>query len=126
MQKQVIVMRHDLKMRMGKVCSQGAHASLLAILNYKAIRNENTICLDISDYHEWLDDSFYTKVTVRVESEEELLSVYANAKNKGIICSLVQDAGKTEFHGVPTYTCCAIGPWDTEVIDTITGHLKLL
>ena len=47
-------------------------------------------------------------------------------KNAGLLCSLIQDAGLTEFDGVPTYTCCAIGPnWDEDV-NKITGHLKLL
>lgn len=34
--------------------------------------------------------------------------------------------GKTEFHGVPTRTCLAIGPDDSEKIDAITGQLQLL
>jgi PTH2 family peptidyl-tRNA hydrolase len=36
------------------------------------------------------------------------------------------DAGLTEFNGVPTKTCIAIGPNWSDEIDEITGHLKLL
>jgi peptidyl-tRNA hydrolase, PTH2 family len=39
---------------------------------------------------------------------------------------LITDAGHTEFKGVPTKTCLAIGPNDVDEIDVVTGHLKLL
>jgi PTH2 family peptidyl-tRNA hydrolase len=48
-----------------------------------------------------------------------------------IPCAMVEDSGLTEFHGVVTRTCCAVGPAAPEVaapevIDIITGHPKLL
>jgi len=61
-----------------------------------------------------------------VDSEEELIGIHETAKASGLICSLIQDAGLTEFGGVPTYTCCAIGPAWEEEVDAITRHLKLL
>ena len=73
----------------------------------------------------WLSGRF-TKVVVRVDSEAELLEVYQKAKDAGLPCSLIQDSGATEFHGVPTYTAVAIGPDEAEKIDAITGQLKLL
>jgi PTH2 family peptidyl-tRNA hydrolase len=39
---------------------------------------------------------------------------------------LITDAGATEFHGVPTHTCCAVGPAWTDEVDAITGALPLL
>jgi PTH2 family peptidyl-tRNA hydrolase len=39
---------------------------------------------------------------------------------------LCVDSGRTEFHGVLTPTCCAVGPDFSERVDPITGHLKLL
>lgn len=36
------------------------------------------------------------------------------------------DAGLTEFKGIPTKTCIAIGPADSNEINKISGHLKLL
>ena len=39
---------------------------------------------------------------------------------------LITDAGLTEFNGVPTKTCLALGPDYPENIDPITGNLKLL
>jgi PTH2 family peptidyl-tRNA hydrolase len=35
------------------------------------------------------------------------------------------DAGKTEFNGVPTLTCIAIGPEYEDIINPITGQLEL-
>lgn len=115
--KQVIVMRNDLNMRKGKMVAQGAHASVLA---YKSADNSN-----IRGYAKtWFNEGM-TKITVRVDSEGELLDVVAKAKSAGLTVELVRDAGLTEFKE-PTLTCCAIGPGTAEDIDKITGHLKLL
>jgi PTH2 family peptidyl-tRNA hydrolase len=74
---------------------------------------------------DWLEGKF-TKICVSVDSEEELVKIYEQALQSGIPCSIIKDAGLTEFGGVPTLTCCAIGPaWDEEV-NKITGGLKLL
>ena len=73
----------------------------------------------------WLRGSF-AKVCCRVDSEEELLSVYDRAKAAGLEVHLITDSGKTEFHGQPTNTCLAIGPDVAEKIDAVTGQLKLL
>ena len=117
--KQIIVMRKDLNMRKGKMVAQGAHASMAAILqSNKEIKKTPAL-------EEWLNGRF-TKICVSVNSEEELLTVYNQAKEAGIICSLITDAGLTEFNGVPTITCAAIGPDYPEEIDPITKDLKLL
>ncbi len=73
----------------------------------------------------WLDRAF-TKVCVRLDSGAELLAVVQRAQEAGVLVQLCVDAGSTEFHGVPTATCCALGPDDPERLDPITGHLKLL
>jgi PTH2 family peptidyl-tRNA hydrolase len=73
---------------------------------------------------EWAQGTF-TKITCQVASEEELLAVHRAALAAGLPVALVQDAGKTEFHGVPTYTCLAVGPANAKDVDEVTGHLKL-
>ncbi|WPH57761.1 peptidyl-tRNA hydrolase [Mycobacterium phage WXIN] len=113
--KQIIVMRNDLGMRKGKMVAQGAHASVAAIVN-----NAPDPRID-----EWLDGSF-TKVCVRVDSELELLDVYEKARAAGLLAELITDNGLTEFGGVPTRTCIAVGPDNAENLAPITGHLKLL
>jgi PTH2 family peptidyl-tRNA hydrolase len=124
-------------MRKGKMVAQGAHASMKAIFDKMNMHptessgkfgtiHEKTLWLeDNTALMDWVDGIF-TKVCVSVDSEQELLDVYNKAKEAGILCALIQDAGLTEFGGVPTYTCCAIGPEWSDQIDSITGNLKLL
>jgi PTH2 family peptidyl-tRNA hydrolase len=117
--KQVIVMRKDLKMRRGKEIAQGAHASM-AFLVKKTVQGKGYTLTEI----EWMKGLF-TKICVRVDSEAELLKVVEAAREAGIQAELITDSGKTEFAGVPTPTCAAIGPDDAEKIDKVTGHLEL-
>lgn len=125
MVKQVIVVRRDLKMRRGKEIAQGSHASCswMAKLLWAYWTENKTLTLTTPQEH-WLREKF-TKVCLQVESEAELLEIYEKAKAAGLDVHLITDAGKTEFHGVPTNTCLAIGPDWEEKIDPITGHLKL-
>ena len=119
--KQVIVMRRDLGMRRGKEIAQGAHASMI----WLAQRISPPGYSFTEAERRWLDGVF-TKVCVPADSEEELLAIVEKAREAGVLVQLCVDAGRTEFHGVPTPTCCAVGPDYPERIDLITGHLKLL
>lgn len=123
--KQVIVMRHDLKMRRGKQIAQGAHAAMSFLT--RRLQQAGSVSLDgFTDAETaWLTGSF-AKVCCRVNSEEELLAIRDKAAEAGLEVHLITDSGKTEFHGVPTNTCLAIGPDDAERIDEITGQLQLL
>lgn len=125
--KQVIVVRKDLNMRKGKIAAQAAHASMGALLNRAAPPYEGEIRINVEHVatREWLAGRF-TKVCVSVGSEEELVDIYKKALAAGLNAKLIQDAGLTEFNGVPTLTCLAIGPDYPEQIDPITGHLSLL
>jgi PTH2 family peptidyl-tRNA hydrolase len=129
--KQVIVVRKDLKMRKGKIGAQCAHAAMAVVMNEmdkEALAGEKELwglILDIDEpLYYWLNGIF-TKVVVSCNSEEELLELYEQAKDRELLCSLIQDAGNTEFNGVPTYTCIAIGPDEGAIIDEITGDLPL-
>lgn len=132
--KQVIIVRKDLrnhkgeKVHTGKLIAHGAHASLKAIFDIMGENDEeNHMCLSYrskSALKDWIDGRF-TKVCLAVNSEKELLDIYNKAKEKGLICSLVTDAGLTEFNGVPTKTAVAVGPNWSDEIDEITGKLSL-
>lgn len=124
--KQVIVVRKDLNMRKGKIAAQASHASMGAILNLSTTENDKLV-VDIahSAVKEWLLGRF-TKICLSVDSEEELLEIYQLATDKGLNVKLITDAGLTEFNGIPTKTCLAIGPDYPEKIDPITSNLKLL
>ncbi len=134
--KQVLVWNKSLrnksgqKVRTGKIAAQLAHASMAAILNEGEFdwpyQGTNTFTLHVPrELKSWYQDSF-TKICVGVDGEGELLNIYGKAERAGIVCSLIQDNGLTEFDGVPTHTAVAIGPGLSEEIDKITGHLKLL
>jgi len=141
MTKQVIVMRKDLGMRKGKMIAQGAHASLKVLLDAGVIERSEmeggiergetggqglqfTLPLDAA-LAAWLGGRF-TKICVSVDSEAALEAVVERARAAGVPCALVVDAGHTEFHGVPTKTCCAVGPAWSDAVDAITGGLPLL
>lgn len=117
--KQVLVVRRDLKMRRGKEISQCAHASnwILAQIAFRGKSPSDELI-------EWLNTGT-TKVVVQVESEEELMQIYHAALDRGLEVNLVTDHGKTEFKGLPTKTCIAIGPHENDKIDPITQYLEL-
>ena len=122
--KQVIVMRKDLGMRKGKMVAQGSHASLGAVLEIQ--KNDSFMSADaLKAFDSWIHGTF-TKICVSVNSETELMQVYKDAIQAKLPVKLITDAGHTEFHGVPTRTCLAIGPAWSEDIDKITGELPLL
>jgi len=122
--KQVIVLRKDLNMRKGKLVAQGAHASMGAILGL-CKQDGNQLILTMDDrVRPWLTGRF-KKICVYVNSEQELLAIHNQAKTAGLVCSLIQDAGLTEFGGVKTYTAVAVGPDREDRIDEICKHLPL-
>ncbi len=123
--KQVIVMRHDLKMRRGKQIAQGAHAAMSFICR-RLQENRGVLLSEFTPLEQaWLNGAF-AKVCCRVDSEEELMSIHDKAKELDLEVHLITDSGRTEFHGRPTRTCLAIGPDDCSKIDQVTGHLNLL
>ena len=141
MVKQVIVMRKyfidengkKFQIRRGKQIAQACHASMKIF--FDRMEKTEVYCnnKDEKGYYfvaddnmiEWIDGIF-TKICVSVDSEEELLDINKKAEEANLPVALIQDVGKTEFNGVPTYTCLAIGPAKAEDIDEITGGLKLL
>lgn len=135
--KMMIVMRRDLKMRKGKIAAQAGHACIDAILialnkerrlndfemtaDGLALRNTDKPSSPLSDWFMY----GCAKVCVYVDSEEALLDIAQKAKEKGIIASVITDAGMTEFHGVPTKTCLALEPLPADIADELTGELPL-
>jgi len=129
--KQIIVIRRDLKMRRGKEIAQGAHASMkwlmlrIQPLLPQPIHNPDDFGSNFSEVEcSWMMAHF-KKVVVIVHSEEELLEIHKKALEVGLESHLIQDSGKTEFGGIPTYTACGIGPDHADKINPVTGHLKL-
>lgn len=124
--KQVIVMRVKYPngnggttgLRKGKLISQACHASISFLTRKWGGK--------LSKVEEaWVAGSF-AKICLAVETEEELIAVYQQAKDKMLEVHMITDSGRTEFDGVPTKTCLAIGPDRSSKIDAVTGKLKLL
>lgn len=151
MNKQVIILRTkypdgrggQMGMRTGKIAAQVAHASMKVFFDRKITQlggyridayleraegrpdfpedTEYLLAIPLNaEMHSWVNGVF-TKVVVGVETEEALLRCHELAKAAGLPTAVIQDMGATEFHGVPTYTTCAIGPADAAEIDKITG-----
>lgn len=138
--KQVIVVRTDLNMPVGKIAAQVAHAAMAPITNrLKNVTEEKelvgSVVLQMNlvptpSTHdlamlEWITGSF-TKVVVQINSEQELRNLLESARAQGIPCVDIVDEGRTVFNGIPTLTCASFGPAYSDVLDTLTGHLKLL
>ncbi len=114
--KQVIIVRKDLKMGVGKLAAQVAHASLSAAEKSKRINREL--------YNRWIDEG-QAKIVLRVYSLDELLSIKKEAEAFDLPVALVHDKGLTQLEE-GTITCLGIGPVEEAVIDKVTGKLKLL
>ena len=125
--KQIIVVRKDLNMRKGKLAAQVAHASMKVLLDSMS-KGSRSWCLKgmnkDTPLNLWLKGLF-TKIVVSVDSELELLKLITKAAELGIVNTPIIDAGNTEFNR-PTLTCVAFGPDESNKIDQLTGHLKLL
>jgi len=116
MYKQTIVVRADLGMGKGKIAAQSSHASLAA---YNKVRSSRLVIAK-----GWEDEG-QKKVVLKVDSEKELFEYFQKAKDAGIPCELIRDAGHTQLEP-GTVTCFAAGPWKEEELDKVFGDLKLL
>lgn len=114
--KQVILVREDLKLPKGKLCSQVAHASLSAV---RDVEEESPKILK-----KWISQGA-KKIVLKVDNKKEMQSLYQKAKERKISVSLIKDRGLTVLKP-GTATCVGIGPAPSEEIDKITRHLKLL
>lgn len=122
--KQVILWRKDLKVHKGKIAAQCAHAAMKDLLDkiVNADQTKSPMAFDEAEKM-WYFKRF-KKIVLGVENEAELEIIYIKAKLAGLRVHMIVDAGLTEFNGVTTKTCVAIGPHFPEEIDPHTGHLK--
>jgi len=114
--KQVIAVRTDLGMSRGKIAVQVAHGSVSSTEQARVLKQ------DI--WKAWLREG-QKKVAVKVSSEEELLDLRRQAASHNLPYALIRDAGMTELPPGTT-TVLGIGPAKAEIIDEVTGELKLL
>ena len=65
------------------------------------------------------------KVVVKVEDEEALMKLEKVTEDAGVITSMIRDAGRTQI-AAGSQTVLGVGPGPVDVVDEITGHLKLM
>jgi PTH2 family peptidyl-tRNA hydrolase len=111
--KLVVVVRNDIKMSKGKLAVQVAHAAVECALDSSKERTEH-----------WRREGA-KKIAVKASDLQALFELKERADRSGIVCYLVCDRGLTEFKE-PTITCLGLGPDDDEVLDRLTGGLKLV
>ncbi|XP_051539691.1 peptidyl-tRNA hydrolase 2, mitochondrial-like [Myxocyprinus asiaticus] len=113
--KMILVVRTDLKMGKGKVAAQCSHAAVSA---YKQVQRRNPELLKQWEY------CGQPKVVVKAPDEDCLLELLTHAKVVGLPVSLIQDAGRTQI-APGSQTVLGVGPGPADLIDKVTGHLKL-
>lgn len=111
--KQAIVVRTDVGMGTGKLAAQAAHASL------KAYEKAGP------DARRTWSNGGQKKVVLKVASEPEIHELADQARREGLPHSVVRDAGHTQLEP-GTVTAMAVGPGEENLVDRVTGELKLL
>lgn len=113
--KMVLVIRTDLNMGKGKAAAQCCHATLA---NYKELSRKSPKTLGRWEYFG------QAKVTLKVDNEEDMLMLQAQAMSIGLAAHSIRDAGRTQI-AAGSRTVLAIGPGPISVVNSITGKLKL-
>lgn len=114
--KLAVVVRSDLDLSKGKLAAQVGHASVVCALKAQKGRR--------AWFRAWMDDG-QRKVVLRADGLDALLALQRAGRAQRLTTALITDAGLTE---VPpgTQTCVGIGPGPEELVDRVTGRLRLL
>ncbi|KAL4936782.1 hypothetical protein BDV06DRAFT_85785 [Aspergillus oleicola] len=115
--KLVLVVRTDLGMTKGKIAAQCSHATL-ACYKYLVANPSSSMIL-----RRW-ERQGQAKIALQIKSEEELQLLQAQAISLGLCARVIQDAGRTQIASGSRTVLGVLGP--KSVVDTVTGHLKLL
>lgn len=144
MYKQVIIVRKDLDMSVGKICGQVSHAAMAFLTNQMRQNYEQTskddikcsVFVDKDCFDEWINGIF-TKVVLGAKNKNQLLKAKDRAEELGMIEGkdffLIKDCCLTELepeeideNGVGrTLTCIGFAPMKSEIIDQISKKYQL-
>lgn len=115
-----MLVRTDLGMTCGKMCSQASHAALGAFLQCKDSET-------LKAYHAEFPVSPGTKVCLQLDNLDQLLIAEEKAKEAGLSFFRVVDSGcQNFFNGEPTITALGIGPATKDQVKHITRRFKLM
>lgn len=113
--KLMLVVRDDLGMSVGKIAAQCSHAAVgivQKIGSRKGLMQAWEACGQ-------------PKIAVKCKDIDELIALAQAAEKLQLPTYVIQDAGRTEVEPGTT-TVLAIGPGAADVINQVTGQLKLL
>ena len=129
MYKQIIIVRKDLNMSIGKICSQVSHGSM-AFLSW-FVRNNVDLdghidaWIDEDVLHNWIEGEF-TKYVLQAKNKSQLLKAKTMAEELGMKEGedfwLIRDNCHTELEPEEdgrTLTVIGFKPMDSEIIDKI-------
>ncbi|KAK5736960.1 hypothetical protein LTR17_007107 [Elasticomyces elasticus] len=116
--KLVLVVRKDLGMSPGKIGAQCGHATLACYKTLVRAHPRHPVLRQWEDYGQ-------AKVALRIDSEEDMLVLQAQAISLGLCAQVIHDAGRTQIAS-GSATVLGIGPAPKSKIDEVTGHLRLL
>ncbi|KAF2107318.1 peptidyl-tRNA hydrolase PTH2-domain-containing protein [Lophiotrema nucula] len=116
--KLVLVVRTDLGMTKGKIAAQCGHATLACYKHFLRTAPNSPILKNWERYGQM-------KVALQAKSEEELEMLQAQALSLGLCARIIHDAGRTQIAS-GSATVLGIGPAPKDVVNQVTGHLKLL
>ncbi|CRG98559.1 peptidyl-tRNA hydrolase 2, putative [Plasmodium relictum] len=127
--KMVFCVRTDIKMNKGKICSQCCHACLSVYekilkrnnqLQKKKLNKKNC-----PSYFDIWKRTGQKKIVLKISSLEEMHEIEKKAHMENLLTSIIIDAGRTQIDP-NTPTVLAIEPVPDEIVNKITGQLKLL
>ena len=113
----VLIVRTDLNMGKGKAAAQCAHAAV-DLYKKALIRTPKLV-------KQW--ETFgQAKVALKAPEggEEGLKILQKEAEKIGLATVIIRDAGKTQIES-GSATVLGIGPAPADILDKVSGHLKL-
>lgn len=113
--KMVLAVRQDLSMGKGKVAAQCCHA---AVDLCKQLKRSNPKLL-----HQW-ESTACAKVVVKAPDETTLIDLAKKGQSLGLEVCIIRDAGRTQI-APGSKTVLGVGPGPVDLVDQVTGHLKL-
>ena len=125
--KQVIVVRRDLKLRRAEIASCVARASSAFIIENIEDSDDNKLVASLTqEEKEWFLGDRKT-IVLGIQSEDALRRIIDKAEIQGLNVNVIS---KRSFDEKISYEdvviCVAIGPHDEDLIDEVTGNLKLV
>ena len=123
--KQVIVVRKDLRMRKSKVASLTSQvATKFLTENNEAVRNDELYVKLSREEVTWLHNSS-APIILGINSQDELNDLILKAEFLGInVYAITGSLAKPDSD--TSILCASFGPDEEELINKITGNLKLI